>query len=319
MQAQNLIAIQADILEKLQPETDSTLFIASEICKKGYKTFFYTPEKLSLVDNKLYTTGRYIHVEYTDFSSKYSVQTDEHEICLNQAKAVLIRQNPPFNMDYLTSLYLLSLITKEVLVLNSPFGLSLNPEKILPLYYPQLIPPTMIVSSMYEGVADFIKEHNQVIVKPLYWFGGKHLELIEANNIDNAKNIIKKAILQHNYVILQKFLPKVRDGDKRIFLINGEPVAAIKRVPKAEGFLTNLTAGGTAVKTKITDKEYEICSQLSKYLQAQGIFLAGVDLIAEKLIEVNVTSPTGLITVDRLYGVNLASKIASYIDQKIQL
>jgi len=187
----------------------------------------------------------------------------------------------------------------------------------MPLNYPSLIPPTIVISSYSNKVLEFLSTHRMVILKPLYWFGGKHMELLDVGDEVSAINSIAKAIEEHGHILLQKFFSEISDGDKRIFLMDGKPVAALKRVPKKGEFLANLASGGTAAKTEITDREREICSYIGPYLKKRGIFLAGVDVIKGHLIEVNVTSPTGFVAIDKLYGINLAARFVEYIDRQL--
>ena len=308
-----IIAIQADKLESLKTTTDTTLFISAELHKRQYRLFSYEPHTLYVLNSKIYATGRFFEAYYENFNSSFKITSQTQTLCLHDVKAILIRQDPPFNMDYITSLYILDLLPKDILILNNPAGLRYYSEKIIPLHYPHLAPPTMLISAFSEVVIEFLKEHRQLILKPLYWFGGKHLELLNIDNITNAERLVESVLEKHQHIILQKFFPEIKDGDKRIFIMNGEPVAALKRIPKTGEYRANLASGGTAAATEITDKELEICKEIAPGLVENGIFVAGVDVIAGHLIEVNITSPTGFIAIDRLYGINLAAKYAEYI------
>ncbi len=308
-----IIAIQADELETLRPTTDTTLFIASELRKSGYRTFFYTTDKLYVQNGSVYARGRYADSYYSDCSSTFKIIGEELVICLNGAKAVLIRQDPPFDMNYITSLYILELLQKNVVVLNDPTGIRACAEKVTPLHYSHCVPPTMVISSLSDEVREFLHLHKNLILKPLYWFGGKHTELLGVSDEER----IELALKEHGTIVLQKFFPEISNGDKRIFIIDGKAEIALKRVPANGQFRANLASGGTAVRTDISAREHEICSEVGARMKKNGIFIAGLDVIAEHLIEVNVTSPTGFVAIDKLYGVNLASMVVTHLEKFI--
>ncbi len=308
------VVIQADPLHTLRPQSDSTLFIAAELCRRKHRVFFYTTKDLRIGTDGIYADGAFVEVQYSDFSSTYHIHT-AHTIKLEDVDAVLIRQDPPFDMDYITSTYILDGLPSRIVVLNSPKGLRNNPEKLLPFAFPDLIPPTMVLSSYSEAASNFIEQYHQVVLKPLYGHGGNDVVLLG----EEAEPLIQEYLQKHGHIILQEFLPEVKKGDKRIILLDGEPVAALHRLPIAGDIRTNLAAGAIAQATEITPSEKELCARLKPHLQAHGLIFAGVDIIAGRLIEINLTSPTGLIAVYRLYGVNLAEQLATRIEQAVSL
>ena len=310
------IAIQADPLHSLKTKSDSTLFIAAELCTRGYRTFFYTPQDLFLQDNVCFAQGNFAHVEFTEQESKFTLQEKSH-VNLDDVAAILIRQDPPFDMSYITNTYLLDKINPKVLILNNPIAIRSHSEKVMAFKFAEFIPPSMIISSLQNEAIEFIKEHKQVVIKPLYWFGGKYLEFLEWDNVDNIETKITLSLQKHQHIIIQKFLQKVYEGDKRIIVIDGKVEAVMKRIPQSGNFIANLAAGGSAEKTEITPKEQKIIDVIGPYLKSQGIIFAGVDMIDEYLIEINITSPTGLVAIEQLYGLNLAKPIVDYIERKI--
>lgn len=311
------VAVQADSLHSLKTKSDSTLLIAAELCKRGYHTFFYTPQDLFLQDNIRFAKGVFAHVEYDGQESKFVLQENSH-VNLDNVAAILIRQDPPFNMSYITNTYLLDEVHPKVLIINNPTAIRSHSEKMMAFKFAQFIPPSILISSLQNEALEFIKEHKQVVIKPLYWFGGKYLEFLEYDNTSNIKKRIAVALKNHEHIIIQKFLQKVYEGDKRIIVIDGKAVAVMRRIPQPGNFIANLAAGGSAEKTEITPKEQKIIDVIGPYLKSQGIIFAGVDMIDEYLIEINITSPTGLVAIEQLYDLNLAKLIVDYIEKKLE-
>jgi len=310
------IAIQADPLHSLKTKSDSTLLIAAELCSRGYRTFFYTPQDLFLQNKICFAKGDFAIVEYTGQESQFTLQEKSH-INLDDVAAILIRQDPPFDMSYITNTYLLDKVSSKVLVINNPTAIRSHSEKVMAFKFAEFIPPSMIISSIQNEAIEFIKEHKQVVIKPLYWFGGKYLEFLEYDNTNDIREKITRSLQKHQHVIIQKFLPKVYEGDKRIIVIDGKAEAVMKRIPLSGNFIANLAAGGSAQKTEITPKEQKIIDVIGPYLRNQGIIFAGVDMIDEYLIEINITSPTGLVAIEQLYDLNLAKPIVDYIEKRI--
>lgn len=302
------IAFQIDPLDSLKVGSDTSLFLAAAFCKRGYQTFFYEPQNLVLCDtNKLRAAGTFAHVTYT--SPQCSIEKGTPATFdLDGAAALFIRQDPPFNMAYVTNTYLLDLLT--IPVFNSPTGIRTNSEKMTIFRFPDFIPPSMVVGSITEELDSFLDQFDQVILKPLYYFAGKFSRVLKTHPRDQAHEAVEEMLDTHQHVLIQRFLPAIHThGDKRVFVIDGKPSYAMNRVPAPGNYLANLAAGGSGHPTTLTPKEHHITQTVGRYLKTQGILLAGLDLIQEHLVEINVTSPTGLITIEKLYGVNLAEEI----------
>jgi glutathione synthase len=312
-----IVAIQADPVSELRPESDSSLFIASELCRVGYKVFFYTPCDLSVTHDKIFTAkGSFVSVDFKDYRSQYSILSNT-TINLRTAHIVMIRQNPPFNMKYITNCYILEQLQKyEPYVINDPTGIRANSEKMSVYKFPEFIPPSLIIGHFNELVSNFIIEQREVVIKPLYWFGGQFIKKI--SDLNTGRKQIETALREHGHIIIQKFLPSVYEGDKRIIIIDGKIAASMKRVPAKGNFIANLAAGGYANYTELSNREKYIAETIGSYLKQQGIFFAGLDMISEYLIEINVTSPTGLVAINKLYGINLAKEIVSTLEQKLR-
>lgn len=314
---QRLIAIQADPLESLKPQSDSSLFIAAELCKKGYTVFFYTPNSISLHNDKLVANGAIVKVSFENDISSFSVIAKK-EIILNHVDAILIRQDPPFNMEYVANTYLLELLSNKVLILNHPKGIRNNSEKLSIFNFTQFIPDSLVTCAAGINELNFIRKHDKVIAKPLFWFGGQNIDLITYASDQQVQKQLNSLLKKHQHILLQRFIDKVYHGDKRIFIIDGKTAGAMRRIPKEGHYIANLAFGGTADKTEITKKEMKIANLVGKYLKKQGIIFAGLDLIDEQLIEINLTSPTGLVAFYKLYGINLATNIVDYIERNIE-
>ena len=224
------------------------------------------------------------------------------KIDLTNCKFLLIRQDPPFNLEYITTSYILDFIKSKVKIINNPTSIRNISEKLFSSKYQKFMPPTIFTQNLDE-IKKFIKIHKKVILKPIHSYGGNDIYLLSKLNL----YLIKKFIKKHNYIMCQKFLPKINKGDKRVFIINGKIVGAISRIPKKGSFLSNLSKGGKAIKTKLTTTEKKISKILAKDLKKENIFFAGIDFIDQKLNgDINVTSPTGLKTLYDLSNINLA-------------
>ncbi len=313
---QRLIAIQADPLDSLKPKSDSSLFIAAELCMRGYTVFFYTPDSMSLHHDKLIANGTIVKVNFENDMSSFVI-ISKKEIILNYVDAVLIRQDPPFNMEYITNTYLLELLSNKVLILNNPKGIRNNSEKLSIFNFTKFIPDSMITYSAGINELNFIRKHGKVVVKPLFWFGGQNIDLITYTDDQQSKKQLNSLLKKHKHILLQRFIHKVYHGDKRVFIIDGKAAGAIRRIPKEGQYIANLAFGSTAAKTELSKKEINIANLVGKYLTKQGIIFAGLDLIDEQLIEINLTSPTGLVAFYKLYGINLATDIVDYMEKNL--
>ena len=295
-----IIAIQGDNPSALNPLTDTSIFLANEIQKKKYKIFYYEPKNLSIINFKVVASGFFIKFDYNK-KKKFKI-LKKTKIDLTNCKFLLVRQDPPFNLEYITTSYILDFIKNKVKIINNPTSIRNISEKLFSSKYQKFMPPTIFTQNLNE-IKKFIKTHKKVILKPIHSYGGNDIHLLSKLNL----YLIKKFIKKHNYIMCQKFLPKINKGDKRVFIINGKIVGAISRIPKKGSFLSNLSKGGKAIKTKLTTTEKKISKILAKDLKKENIFFAGIDFIDQKLNgDINVTSPTGLKTLHDLSNINLA-------------
>ena len=295
-----IVAIQGDHPSTLNPLTDTTIFLAKEIQKKKYKIFYYEPKNLSIINCKVIASGFFIKFDYG--KKKFFKIMKKEKIDLTKCKFLLIRQDPPFNLEYITTSYILDIIKDKVKIINNPTSIRNISEKLFSSKYQKFMPPTIFTQNLDE-IKKFIKIHKKIILKPIHGYGGNDIRLLSKLNLD----LIKKFIKKHNYIMCQKFLPKIKKGDKRVFIINGKIVGAISRIPKKGSYLSNLSKGGKAINITLTNTEKKISKILAEDLKKENIFFSGIDFIDQKLNgDINVTSPTGLKTLYDLSNKNLA-------------
>ena len=296
-----IIAIQGNHPSKLNPRTDTSIFLAHEIQKKNYKIFYYDPKDLSIINFKVVAEGFFIKFDYK--KKRFFEILKKQKLELIKCKYLLVRQDPPFNLEYICSTLILDKIKKRVKVINDPAAIRNVSEKLFSTKYQKFMPDT-IFSQNIDEIRKFFKKHKKVIVKPINSYSGNNIHLLTKFNLKFFQKFIKK----HNHIMCQKYLPKIKEGDKRVFLINGKVCGAISRIPKKGSFLSNLSKGAKPINVKLTDKEMKISKLISKDLKKDKIFFAGIDFIDEQLNgDINVTSPTGLKTFYDLSKINLAS------------
>ena len=295
-----IVAIQGDHFSKINPNTDTGIFLAHEIQSKNYKIFYYEPENLSVINSKVVAEGHFVKFNYR--KKKFFKLFKKHKLNLVNCKFILIRQDPPFNLKYISTTYILETIKDKVKIINDPSSIRKISEKLYAIKYLKYMPPT-IFSQNIDEIKKFFKKNEKVILKPIHSFGGNDIHLY--NKFD--PKFIKRFIKKHEYIICQKYLPKINRGDKRVFLINGKVVGAISRVPKKGSFLSNMSKGAKPINTQLTNIEKKISKLVAKNLRKENIFFAGIDFIDQKLNgDINVTSPTGLKTFYDLSNINLA-------------
>ena len=295
-----IVAIQGDHPTTLNHLTDTTIFLANEIQKKKYKIFYYEPKNLSIINSKVVASGFFIKFDYK--KKKFFEILKKEKLDLIKCKFILIRQDPPFNLEYITTSYILDIIKDKVKIINNPTSIRNISEKLFSSKYQKFMPPTIFTQNLDE-IKKFIKTHKKIILKPIHGYGGNDIRLLSKLNLD----LIKKFIKKHNYIMCQKFLPKINKGDKRVFIINGKIVGAISRIPKKGSYLSNLSKGGKAINITLTNTEKKISKILAKDLKKENIFFSGIDFIDQKLNgDINVTSPTGLKNLYDLSNKNLA-------------
>ncbi|KWT66233.1 Glutathione synthetase [Hyphomicrobium sulfonivorans] len=307
------VACQMDPIDRIDIRGDSTFAILLEAQRRGHELFYYTPENLSLHGDKLLARGQTLQVE-DRIGSHYEL-SDPRVENLSDWDVVLLRQDPPFDMAYITTTHLLERIHPHTLVVNNPAEVRNAPEKIFVLDFLDLMPPTIVTRSL-EDVQAFRREMGDVILKPLYGNGGAAIFRLSRDDT-NAASLVElfQTVFREPFMV-QQYRPEVREGDKRIILVDGEFVGAINRVPAANETRSNLHVGGTAKPTVLTDREAEICARLGPELKRRGLLFTGIDVIGPYLTEINVTSPTGIRQVKEFGGADIAALIWNAIESK---
>ena len=295
-----IVAIQGNHPSKLNPKTDTSVFLAQEIQNKNYRVFYYEPKDLSLINSKIIANGFFIKFNYKQ--KKFFKILKKQKLDLIKCKFILIRQDPPFNLEYITTTYILDKIKDRVSIINNPTSIRNISEKLYSAKYLKFMPSTIFTKDIIE-IKKFIKKHKKIILKPIHSYSGNDIHLLNKFDL----KLIQKFIKKHGHIMCQKYLSKINKGDKRVFLINGKVTGAISRVPKKGSFLSNLSKGATAINIELTKTEKKISAILGKDLKKERIFFAGIDFIDQKLNgDINVTSPTGLKTLYDLSKINLA-------------
>ena len=294
-----IVAIQGNHPSKLNPKSDTSIFLANEIQNK-YKIFYYEPRDLSIINSKIIAKGYFIKFNYK--SKNFFKIKKKQKLNLEICKFILIRQDPPFNLEYISTTYILDQIKKKVRIINDPTSIRNVSEKLYSAKYKKFMPNT-IFSQNIDEIKKFFKINKNVIIKPIHSFSGNDILLL--NKFD--QKIINKFIKKHDHIMCQKFLSKIKDGDKRVFIIDGKVAGAISRVPKKGSFLSNLSKGAVPINVDLTKKELKISNLIAKDLKKENIYFSGIDFIDQKLNgDINVTSPTGLKTFFDLSNNNLA-------------
>ena len=295
-----IVAVQGNHPSKLNPTTDTSVFLANEIQSKKYKIFYYDPKDLSVINSKVIAKGFFIKFDYT--KKKFFKILNKQKLDLTRCKFILIRQDPPFNLEYISATYILDAIKDKVKIINNPTSIRNVSEKLYSVKYQKYMPSTIFTQNMDE-IKNFFKMHKKVILKPIHSFSGNDIHLLNKFNL----KLVQKFVRQHDHIMCQKYLPKISKGDKRVFLINGKVCGAISRVPKKGSFLSNMSKGAKPINIKLTKTENKISKLIAKDLKKENIYFAGIDFIDQKLNgDINVTSPTGLKTLFDLSGINLA-------------
>ena len=294
-----IVAVQGNHPSTLNPVTDTSVFLANEIQNK-YKIFYYEPKNLSIINKKVLAKGFFIKFNYQ--TKKFYKIIKEQTLDLTKCKFILIRQDPPFNLEYISTTYILDFIKNKVKIINNPTSIRNMSEKLYSAKYLKYMPDTLFSQNINE-IKKFIKKNKKIIIKPIHSYSGNDIHLL---NKFNSK-LINKFIKKHDHIMCQKFLSKINKGDKRVFIINGKVCGAISRVPKKGSFLSNMSKGAKPININLTKLENKISKLIAKDLKKENIFFAGIDFINQKLNgDINVTSPTGLKTLFDLSGKNLA-------------
>jgi len=307
------VALQMDPIQGINIDTDSSFMMALEAERRGHEVFHYLPRDLSLLNGKARAAVRTLHVERTR-GAHYRLG-EPTTVDLATMDVILLRQDPPFDLAYITTTHILEHVQPGTLVLNDPASVRNAPEKLLVAHFPDLAPPTLITSDKAEILA-FRAEHKDIVVKPLYGNGGAGVFHLKPED-ENLSSLLEMfAAASREPVIVQRYLPEVRAGDKRIILIEGRAVGAVSRMPKEGEARANFHAGGGAAKTAITEREHEICRRIGPTLRERGLVFVGIDVIGDWLTEINVTSPTCIQEINRLDGVHLERDLWDAIETR---
>ncbi|MBC7147283.1 MAG: glutathione synthase [Thioclava marina] len=307
------VAIQMDPIEAIDIGADSTFRIAEEAQARGHELFYYTPDRLIYREGRILARGWPLTVRRE--RGNHFTLGEETEVDLADWDVVWLRQDPPFDMGYITTTHLLERIHPQTLVVNDPFWVRNSPEKLLVLNFPDLTPPTLIARDL-SVIRDFKAKHGDIILKPLYGNGGAGVFRLDPNdrNLSSLHELFMG--INREPLIAQKFLPAVSKGDKRIILVDGEAVGAINRVPAEGETRSNMHVGGRPEKVELTARDREICAAIGPVLREKGQIFVGIDVIGDWLTEINVTSPTGIQELERFDGVNIAARIWEAIEAK---
>ena len=295
-----ILAIQGSDLKRVNLKTDTTILLAAEAQKRGYKIFYFEPENLSFLNGKVLALCK--HIKILNTKKKFYSLLKTINFNLEKSKVILIRNDPPFDNRYLYTTFLLNHISKKVKIINNPSAVRNVSEKLFSINFMSYMPPTLISENLNE-IRSFFKKHKAVVAKPINGFSGNNVILFKSFNVGKIKKLLKS----HNHLFFQKFLPGVSKGDKRVFIIRGKIVGVLSRVPKKGSILSNMSKGAHAKLTKLTKKEIIASKDIGKLLVKNNIHFAGIDFVQEKLIgDINVTSPTGMAAYKELSGINLA-------------
>ena len=307
------VAIQMDPIDTIDINADSTFRIAEEAQARGHKLFYYTPDQIAFDEGRLTANGWPLTVR-REIGNHFTLGT-RAVIDLADQDVVWLRQDPPFDMSYITTTHMLDMIHPKTLVVNDPFWVRNYPEKLLVLNFPDLTPPTMIARDI-DALKSFKDRHGDMILKPLYGNGGAGVFRLgpDDRNLNSLHELFSG--INREPLIAQKFLPDVSKGDKRVILVDGEPVGAINRVPAKGETRSNMHVGGRPEKVALTDRDREICARIGPLLREKGQIFVGIDVIGGWLTEINVTSPTGIQELERFDGINVAGAIWDAIEAK---
>lgn len=308
------VAFQMDPIGAVDINADSSFRLAEEAQARGHSLFFYTPDHLAYQEGRITARGHDLVVRRVQ--GEHATLGPVREVDLGEYDVVWLRQDPPFDMHYITSTHLLDRLAPQTLVVNDPFWVRNYPEKLLVLDFPDLTPPTTIARDL-STIKAFKDKHGDIILKPLYGNGGAGVFRLDANdrNLTSLHELFTG--FSREPLIVQKFLPAVSAGDKRIILVDGAPVGAINRVPAAGETRSNMHVGGRPEKIGLTERDVEICAAIGPLLREKGQIFVGIDVIGDYLTEINVTSPTGIQELERFDGLNIAEKIWQAIEERV--
>ncbi|MBI3703976.1 MAG: glutathione synthase [Rhizobiales bacterium] len=307
------IAVQMDPIQRINIKGDSTFALLLEAQKRGHKLAYYTPDRLALRDGRLFATVESLAVR--DKAGDHFTLDEPRRVELAEFDVVLLRQDPPFDLAYVTTTHLLERIHPKTLVVNDPAHVRNAPEKVFVTEFSDLMPPTLLTRDLAE-IKAFRAEHDDIVMKPLYGHGGGAVFRITRDDLNFGSLYDMFANTFREQWVVQKFLPAVKHGDKRIILVDGEFAGAVNRIPAADDLRSNMVRGGAAAATDLTARERDICKRLTQPLRERGLLFVGIDVIDDFITEINVTSPTGIRAIKNLGGPDIAAIIWDKIEAK---
>ncbi|XBQ17173.1 MAG: glutathione synthase [Oceanicaulis sp.] len=309
------IAFQMDPIGSVNVNADSTFDIALECFSRGHEIWVYEPKDLSFEDGRVRAKAQRI-TAMQRVQGQHASLSERETLDLHGVDVVFLRQDPPFDMSYITSTHLLEHLQPEVLVVNDPRHVRDAPEKLFVTHFEGLMPPTLITSSEKEIRAFFERHERDIVVKPLFGNGGAGVFRIRetAENLASLVELFQQ--VSRDPLMAQAFVPDVRNGDKRVILVDGEPVGAINRIPAEGEVRANMHVGGVAAKSDLTDRDREICAAIGPELKRRGLVFVGIDVIGNYLTEINVTSPTGIQELRRFSGVDVSALLADWVEAR---
>jgi glutathione synthase len=307
------VAVQMDPIERIRVAGDSTFALLLEAQARGHELLYYTPERLTLDGSRVVATVQPLQVK--DEQGDHARLGEIRRIDLAGVDVVLLRQDPPFDLAYITTTHFLERIQPGVLIVNDPRSVRDAPEKLFVMDFPELMPPTLISRDRAE-IEAFRQRNGVVVFKPLHGHGGAAVFKLDQRDANFGSMFDLFSVTFREPWVIQKYMPAVAKGDKRIVLVDGEPLGAVNRVPAADDLRSNMVRGGAAQETELTPREREICARIGPELKRRGLVFVGIDVIDGFLTEINVTSPTGLRAIQRLGGPNLAAAIWDVIEAK---
>jgi glutathione synthase len=307
------VAVQMDPIARINIRGDSTFALLLEAQKRGHGLSYYTPDKLSLRGGELVAPVQHLTVR-DEIGDHFTLGEPRRELLTN-FDVILLRQDPPFDLAYITSTHFLERIHPDTLVVNNPASVRNAPEKLFVMNFPQLMPPTLISRDLDE-INSFRAEHGAVVMKPLHGHGGAAVFRVMPQDMNFGSLFDMFSVTFREPWVIQRFLPEVKHGDKRIILVDGEFAGAVNRVPGADDLRSNMVRGGAAQATDLSEREREICATLGPALRERGLLFVGIDVIDGNLTEINVTSPTGIRAIQRLGGPDVAARIWDDIEAK---
>jgi glutathione synthase len=307
------VAVQMDPIERINIRGDSTFALLLEAQSRGHALSYYTPDRLTLRGNKVSASVRALKVR--DQAGDHFTLGDPHLIDLATLDVVLLRQDPPFDLAYISTTHMLERVQPTTLVVNDPAHVRNAPEKVFVTEFPDLMPPTLITRDL-EAIKAFRAEQGDIVMKPLYGKGGEAVFRLAREDLNFGSLYDLFATMFREPWVVQKFLAAVKDGDKRIILVDGEFAGAVNRVPAADDLRSNMVRGGVPKATDLTAREREICARLGPALRERGLLFVGIDVIGDFLTEINVTSPTGIRAVKNFGGPDIAALIWDKIEAK---